>query len=148
MTLGERLLTNIKSYMESAPLLSASDIPMYVFSSNQDRELPCIVFGMDTQQLTEPHLPHHYTIEGAAVVIFNGYKDRTNELASAIQEKLYYELSNKTPLLSFINYSPNRPETEIFCHDIRIQEERAEIEDNSTILSIGFNAYCIPKNKA
>jgi hypothetical protein len=134
--------------MESAPLLSASDIDMYVFSQNGDKNLPCIVFGMDSNNLTESHLPHHYTVEGTATVIFNGYKDRTNVLGSDIYDKLYYELSNKTPLLSWINYNPNRPETELFCHELKIRGESSVIDEKSTVLSINFAAWCIPKNKA
>lgn len=139
---GKRLIKNMRWFLDAN---LTTTLPVTVFDTNIEQEVPFISVGFTSDTLDESNCPGHYTVAGVVVTAMNGH-DYTDAQIDTIEDDILTTLSLSTFSLS-CNYNPARPATKVFINDIFITgTERQQEGDDTTLSLINFEAFCVARD--
>lgn len=146
--LGKSLSKNLSAYYST--LSGLSGIPIYLHDSNEPKDLPCIVVGYSSEEMSFNGGYGHYTVKGYTQAQFQGYEDRTNAQVDAVTNILVSGLSNQTALFSSVNVPTSgidtRPAKGFCLNGLFIREATRDEEGVSTVVNIAYDAFTAAKD--
>lgn len=137
---GKSLVQNLVTYLD--PLISG--VPVVTFDRNVKRELPVVAVGYESEEGSIKGIFGHYTVGGRISVIYQGYEDTENTSADSMAQTVISGLSNHDALHSGVNVSGANPP--FGMHKLFVRGTSREEDDNSTVVNIFYDAYCVAKN--
>jgi hypothetical protein len=143
---GKSLTKNLQAYLLG---LSAIDIPIVKFDVNQEKVLPSIVVGFDSETTSFPGGFGHYTVNGFTNICIQGYEDSNNDSADTYAQVIVDALLDETALLASVNKPLSgtdvRPVTAFCLNGLFIRSADRTIEGTSAEIEIKFDAFCAAK---
>lgn len=138
---GKKLIRNLKHYIES----NITDVPVYLFDINQEKTLPCIVVGYDSETTSFAGNNHgHFTVNGFTTIEYQGYEDPTTDFgdntANRVRTLLYTSLSALNKPLSGTD---TRPVSGFGINALIQRGMDTEIDGDSNTIKINFDAFCV-----
>jgi hypothetical protein len=146
--LGKSLSKNLSAYYST--LSGLSGIPIYLHDSNQPRELPCIIVGYGSEEMSFGGGYGHYTVKGYTQAMWQGYEDSTNAQVDAVTNILTTALQNVSGLNAAVNVPSSgidtRPAKGFCLNGLFIREATREEEGVSTVVNIAYDAFTAAKD--
>lgn len=136
---GKKLTKNL-----AAALVPFFEIPVLCFDANAKRELPAIVVGYDSEELTKPGLTGHYTVNGFVMVAVQGHEDPENEQADTLADEVIDALCSEIEVALNVpdEGDDERPAQDFFCYKLLVRGTERQQEDNSTFVLVKWDAWC------
>lgn len=130
--------------------LSANNIsiPIYTFDRNENRELPCIVISYDSEQSSMTGIYGHYTVSGKTLICYQGYEDADNSDADSMADKVVNILNDniESVLNKPLSGTDFRSVSGFGINRLFVRGTNRIDEDNSTMVEVNFEAFCVAKD--
>lgn len=66
----------------------SSNVPVFSYDGNSIETLPCVVVGVETEEVMEGAILDNFLLKSFIAVITNGYDDTGNDLAESIKNDI------------------------------------------------------------
>lgn len=132
-----KLIQNIQAYLE--PLVSE---PVILFDSNEDRDLPVVVVGIEKVEV-HPVLDANAVVNGFIMVGYRGTQDaaKTAELTTTAIKGFLQDTDLYSALNAPLSGTDTRPGKPFSCELLCITGTERQEEEHTTTIFINWEAY-------
>ena len=111
--------------------------PVVVEETNSDRELPCIIITVDSEENANNGMPCHYELEGQVIcAVHSRDDDEQNTTLIEMGEKVLEALADNCSLMESMNQETNFKLLGTIINGTTVMQEEA-----TSFYTIGFEAF-------